>query len=270
MAKRHGPRRSGSSEHTRVPGREPRDKAAAGSGAVWLYGHHAVTAALGNPLRQRRRLVAVADVAPEIEAQTGIAPEILKREALSALLPPDAVHQGVALAVDPLPPLNIEDIVEAAETAPAPQIVVLLDQVTDPHNIGAVLRSAAAFGALAVVVPEHGAPQITGSLAKAASGAAELVPLIRVVNLVRALETLKEGGFWSVGLDGEAEKTLPELAMTGKVVLALGAEGPGLRRLTRDRCDHLAKLPTRGAIRSLNVSNAAAVALYELTRSTAP
>ncbi len=257
-------------ENPEASGREARDKSTATPGLVWLYGHHTVVAALANPIRRRRRLVAVADMAPEIEAQTGIAPEILKREALAALLPPDAVHQGVAVAVDPLPPLDIEDIIEAAETAPSPQIVVLLDQVTDPHNIGAVLRSAAAFGALAVVVPEHGTPPITGTLAKAASGAAELVPLVRVVNLVRAMDLLKEGGFWSVGLDGEADQTLPELALTGRIVLTLGAEGPGLRRLTRERCDHLARLPTRGVIRSLNVSNAAAVALYELTRNGKP
>ena len=150
----------------------------------------------------------------------------------------------------------------------APQIIVVLDQVTDPHNVGAILRSAAAFGALAVLVPEHGAPAVTGVLAKAASGALEAMPLLRVANLARALERIKQAGFWSLGLEEKADKTLGELDLPARIALVLGAEGSGLRRLTREHCDFLGRLPTRGSMASLNVSNAAAVALYALSQRT--
>ena len=139
--------------------------------------------------------------------------------------------------------------------------------MTDPHNIGAIMRSAAAFGARAILIPDRNAPEISGTLAKSASGAVEHVPLIRVVNLVRALEQLKKAGFWSVGLAGEAERTLAAQNVSGRLCLVLGSEGSGMRRLTREACDVMARLPTGGAISSLNVSNAAAVALYELRRA---
>lgn len=197
----------------------------------------------------------------------GPLPEIVSREALEALLPPGAVHQGVALAAAPLPARGIEDVIaEIAESGSEEEIVVLLDHVTDPHNIGAILRSAAAFGVRALVLPEHGAPEPTGTLAKTASGALEHVPLVRVVNLARTLDRLKTAGFWCLGLDEAAPQTLAESRLTGRIALVLGAEGEGMRRLTRERCDILVRLPTRGAISSLNVSNAAAIALYELTR----
>jgi 23S rRNA (guanosine2251-2'-O)-methyltransferase len=200
----------------------------------------------------------------------GPQPEILPRTAFEGLVPAGAVHQGIALAVEPLPELAIEDVIDRVGPPPAPgavaQIVVLLDQVSDPHNIGAVLRSAAAFGALALILPEHGAPPITGTLAKAASGAVEHVPILRVVNLVRAIDRLKGAGFWCVGLDESAGQTLAALKLEGRIALVLGGEGDGMRRLTRERCDLVARLPTSGAIASLNVSNAAAIALYELAR----
>jgi 23S rRNA (guanosine2251-2'-O)-methyltransferase len=195
-------------------------------------------------------------------------PETLERRVLEHLLPPGAVHQGLALEADPLPEADIEDVLEALppESADGPQIIVLLDQVTDPHNVGAILRSASAFGVRGVVLPEHGAPPVTGVLAKAASGALEQVPLLRVTNLARCLDRLKEAGFWCVGLDEAGTDRLDQIDLPRRIALVLGAEGSGLRRLTRERCDYLARLPTRGALASLNVSNAAAVALYELTR----
>jgi 23S rRNA (guanosine2251-2'-O)-methyltransferase len=251
------------------PPRRPGGTAAAN----WLYGRHAVAAALANPARRCRRLVGLADTAKELgealaAARAPAKPakvEVLDRRALEALLPPGAVHQGFALETDPLPEASLDELVEALGEAGQPHVLVLLDQVTDPHNIGAVLRSAAAFGALAVVVPQHGAPPATAALAKAASGALEAVPLIHVGNLASTLQDLKEAGFWCVGLDAEATDSLGALDLPSKIALVLGAEGSGLRRLTRERCDFLARLETRGALASLNVSNAAAVALYALT-----
>ena len=224
---------------------------------------------LANPRRRIRRLVAVGDALDWLEGKRAGAaarvpvPETLDRVALEALLPEGAVHQGVALLSEPLAEPALEDIIAAANER---AIVVLLDRVSDPHNVGAVLRSAAVFGARAVIVPEYGAPDITGALAKAASGAVEHVPLVRVVNLARSMDALKDAEFTCIGLDEDAERSLAAGAPKGRVALALGAEGAGLRRLTRERCDLLARLPAPGPISSLNVSNAAAVALYELTR----
>jgi 23S rRNA (guanosine2251-2'-O)-methyltransferase len=239
--------------------------------ASWIYGRRAVAAALANPARQIRRIVALNDDAEAVASllQGGAArptPEILDRRALEALLPAGAVHQGIAIEAATLEAMDLEDLLRAIPAAGAPHILILLDQVTDPHNVGAILRSAAAFGALGVIVPEHGAPPVTGALAKAASGALEAVPLLRVTNLARCLERLKEAGFWCVGLDSAAPQSLEALDLPPRIALALGAEGAGLRRLVREHCDFLAHLPTRGSLASLNVSNAAAVALYALTR----
>ena len=229
-------------------------------------------AALGNRARRFKRIVALRETAEEIEtliaeAQVAAAPsiEILERRTLEALLPQGAVHQGMALEAKTLDEVDLETVLGSIPDEGAPHILVLLDQVTDPHNVGAILRSAAAFAALAVIVPEHGAPPVTGAVAKAASGALETVPLIRVTNLARALERVKEEGFWCVGLDSEARDSLAALDLPPRIALVLGAEGVGLRRLVRETCDFLAHLPTRGALSSLNVSNAAAVALYALT-----
>ncbi|HKX10120.1 MAG TPA: 23S rRNA (guanosine(2251)-2'-O)-methyltransferase RlmB [Stellaceae bacterium] len=243
----------------------------------WIYGRHAVHAALSNPTRRLHRLVATADLADDAKAWLAEAKarplgdvevETMDRGGLEVLLPEGAVHQGLALQAEPLPPTFLEDVL--AEIPPAPDggaaVVVVLDQVSDPHNVGAVLRSAAAFGARALVLPEHGTPSSTATLAKAASGALELVPLVRVTNLARALDKLKKAGFWCIGLEEGGEKLLTELDLSGRVALVLGAEGEGLRRLTRERCDFLARLPTRDPLASLNVSNAAAVALYEVAR----
>jgi 23S rRNA (guanosine2251-2'-O)-methyltransferase len=243
-------------------------------GTLWLYGRHAAAAALANPARRCRRVVMLRELAAELapliaEARADLpanAPELIDRRGLELLLPAGAVHQGVAVAADPLPRRELAEILAALPAAGAPHLVVLLDQVTDPHNVGASLRSAAAFAALAVVVPEHGAAQITGALAKAASGALETVPLVRAGNLVRAIERLKEAGFWCVGLESGAAQEIGQLDLPERIALVLGAEGGGLRRLTREHCDFLARLATRGRPASLNVSNAAAVALYALSR----
>jgi len=236
-------------------------------GGPWLWGRHAVLAALANPDRKLLRLVATEEHAEELKALAdGPTLQIVTKEELHKLLPPSAVHQGMALIAKPLKPLGIEDVIERLGDRPD-AVVVALDQVTDPHNIGAVLRSAAAFGAAALVVPDRNVPEISGTLAKSASGAVEHVPLVRVVNLNRALEQLKKAGFWTVGLDGEAERTLASHSLSGRVCLVLGSEGDGMRRLTREACDLMARLPTGGPVASLNVSNAAAIALYELARN---
>jgi 23S rRNA (guanosine2251-2'-O)-methyltransferase len=245
----------------------PQDSApAAEGGAVWLYGLHAVSAALANPARRLRRLLvtrgAEQELAERFSPPWRIAPEPVERNRLDALLPPDAIHQGAALLADPLNPPPMEKLLEGT-TGP----VLVLDQVTDPRNVGAILRSAAAFGAAAMVVQDRHAPQETGTLARAASGALEVVPILREVNLSRALEQLKKSGLWVVGLEADGPVTLAQSGLTGRrVALVLGAEGEGLRRLTRETCDELVRLPINAAMESLNVSAAAAVALYELAR----
>lgn len=267
----------------RAPGRpgERRSLQVAPGGAYWLYGQHAVKAALANPRRRFLRLL-LADTESAAsrtivglsdrragDAGGPIRPEPADNAAIAQLVPEGAVHQGVAACVLPLPDGHIEEICRQTADA-ARATVVILDQVTDPHNVGAILRSAAAFGAAAVVLTDRNAPPETGALAKAASGALELVPLVRVTNLARALDALKEAGFWCAGLAAEGSQTLAEARLSGRVALVLGSEGEGLRRLTRERCDLLVRLPTGGPIDHLNVSNAAAVALYELARDAGP
>lgn len=242
------------------------------SGELWLYGRHPVEAALLNPDRRCRRLMITREARADLDAVLSRSPhaptiEPADRAALTDLLGDQAIHQGMALRVDPLPDLTPEDLVERyAEATDA--VVLVLDQVTDPHNVGAVLRSAAAFGAVAVMVQDRHSPEETGVLAKSASGALERMPLVRVANLARALETLKDGGFWSAGLAADGPTTLAGAKLSGKVALVLGSEGAGLRRLTRDTCDLLVRLPMMpDSMESLNVSNAAAVALYEVRRA---
>ena len=249
-----------------------RDGKVGGADDRHLFGVHAVRAALLNPERSCRRLLcteAAEDRAAEIVAEARSlrldrpAPQVIDRARLERLVPPGAVHQGLVAEVGPLPPTDLDDIGRAASLRDDAAVIVL-DQVTDPHNVGAVMRSAAAFGALAVLVTDRHAPVVTGTLARSASGAADHVPLVRVVNLARALEQLKGWGFTCIGLDERAEEDLAAAAApAAKVALVLGAEGSGLRRKTRDTCDCLARLPTTGAIASLNVSNAAAVGLYD-------
>ena len=242
----------------------------------WLYGTHAVLAALANPDRACRRLVIAAQSAETLEDQVRTAagraeskgtrrpaPEIRDRAELDHLLPRDAVHQGLALEVAPLVPPTLEEI---AKNAPETALLVALDQASDPRNIGAVLRAAAAFGARAVIVPDRHAPHITAAMAKAASGAVETVPLVRVPNLTRGLEILKKGGFWCFGLAGEAGQDIDAADFSGRAVLVVGAEGEGLRRLTRETCDHLVRIPISSTIESLNMATATAIALYEAAK----
>ncbi len=252
----------------------PKQKAAKQQGAetrkgVWLAGIHAVAAALENPRRNFLRILATAESARShdalLKARAPIGIEIVAKNEIERHLPDGAVHQGLAALVDYLPPTHVEDLIEAAKDK-TDAVIVILDQVTDPHNVGAILRSAAAFGALGVVVPDRHAPEETTALAKSASGALERIPLVRVTNLARALDDLKKGGFWICGLAADAPKTLAQAKLDGKIALVMGAEGEGLRRLTRESCDHMVKLPMTGDMESLNVSNAAAIALYEFVR----
>jgi len=249
-----------------------REEDRAPANTLWLHGLHAVAAALQNPRRRLRRLLVTADaeaalrerLPPEVFANRKIQPERVEdRSRFHTFLPEDSVHQGAALLAEPLPQLDLDDVLKAS---PGP--VLLLDQVTDPRNVGAILRSAAAFGAAAVVVQDRHAPPETGALARAASGALEVVPMVREVNLARAIRHLQDGGAWVMGLTGDAKRTLAE-AKPGdrRVGLVLGAEGGGLRRLQRETCDELVRLPMAGEMESLNVSAAAAIALYEIGRA---
>ncbi|MCW5732143.1 MAG: 23S rRNA (guanosine(2251)-2'-O)-methyltransferase RlmB [Alphaproteobacteria bacterium] len=239
-------------------------------GAVWLFGAHALRAALANPRRRLHRLLLTAEAARSLEGRlpAGVAAENVERVKLDQLLPAGAVHQGMAGLFEALPEPDLEEA--CATAAGARNVVVVLDQVTDPHNVGAILRSAAAFGAKALVTTSRNAPEATGTLAKSASGALEIVPLVRVTNLARALDRLAELGYWRIGLDGAATQELAAVPPAPNTVLVLGAEGGGLRRLTQEKCDFLARLPILPVVESLNVSNAAACALYELARKAPP
>ncbi len=227
-----------------------------------IYGAHPVEEALKNPKRKFVKLTCTLNGAERLKAITqplGIMPEIVNPKVLDRRLEPDAVHQGMVLEAKPLRQPQLKEVEQSG-------VVVMLDQVTDPHNVGAILRTCAAFQVTAMVTTARHSAEASGVLFKAASGAYEHVPIVKVTNLARAMEELRDAGFRLVGLDSEAEITLGEVDKTPPLVLVLGAEGKGLRELTRKNCDVVAKLDFSGAIRSLNVSNAAAVALYALTR----
>jgi 23S rRNA (guanosine2251-2'-O)-methyltransferase len=241
--------------------RARRESLRPGDDTAVLYGWHTVKAALQNPARRMRKLLATENAGrrlTEEQVRTALPPEIVRPDAIAARLPPDAVHQGIYAEADPLPTPSIEDIA-------ADGVVLVLDQITDPHNVGAIFRTAAAFAATAIVTTLRHSPEATGVLAKAASGALELVPLIMVQNLARALAQLKERGFLVVGLDAGGDNELAELPLRAPLALVFGAEGKGLRLLTKDSCDHVARLDLPGVIQSLNVSNATALALYIAT-----
>jgi 23S rRNA (guanosine2251-2'-O)-methyltransferase len=225
-----------------------------------------VAAAIRNPRRKTRRLLVTEGAEKSLRAALNrswrLPPERIERQRFGTFLTEDAVHQGVALLVEPLEPVALEDAIAASDGP-----VLLLDQVTDPRNVGAILRSAAAFGAACVVLQDRHAPPETGALARAASGALDIVPVVREVNLSRAIASLQKAGFWVMGLAGDAPRTLADARPKDRrVALVLGAEDTGLRRLQRETCDELVRLPITQAMESLNVAAAAAVALYEVIR----
>ncbi len=233
-----------------------------GEGPAALYGWHTVKAALENPARRIRKLLATENAARRLAdegVRSPLEPEIVRPGAIAERLPGDAVHQGIYAEADPLPSPEIDAI--------APNgVVLVLDQVTDPHNVGAILRTAAGFAAAAIVTTARHSPEATGVLAKSASGALEYVPIVTVQNLARALGTLKERGYLVIGLDSTGEREFADVALRAPLALVLGAEGKGLRQLTRATCDAVARLDLPGKIKSLNVSNAAALALYVASR----
>ncbi|MXO74429.1 23S rRNA (guanosine(2251)-2'-O)-methyltransferase RlmB [Altererythrobacter aerius] len=232
----------------------------AGAGQVRLWGRHAVEAALKNPQRVHRKLWATREGVASLDGElpSDFPVEWADPADLARLVARDAPHQGLVLECAPLEDVFLDEAIE--DDGP----VLVLDQVTDPHNVGAILRSAAAFGAAAIVTQDRHAPPESGTVAKSASGALEIVPWVRVVNLARAMEDLAEAGYWRIGLAGEAEATLAEALPAGKVALVLGAEGEGMRHNVASHCDSLARLPIAEAMESLNVSNAAAIALYAI------
>ncbi len=248
----------------RQPRRDRRNARNDESGdAVILYGWHTVTAALTNPARRIHRLLVTENALRRLQEEgiaLPMASEVVRPDAIAARLTPDAVHQGLLAEADPLVSPDIEVLAESG-------IVLVLDQITDPHNVGAILRTAAALAVAAIVTTARHSPEATGVLAKSASGALEAVPIVTVQNLARALAELKERGFLVIGLDSAGPDDLAAVQMRAPLALVLGAEGKGLRQGTRAACDQLARLDLPGAIKSLNVSNAAALALYIASRA---
>ena len=224
-----------------------------------LWGKHAVAAALDNPQRKVLRAWATRDAAAAMQFPGEVPLTLAEAPDLGRMVPSDAPHQGLVIEVEPLEDAWLDGILHGAGER---SVLLVLDQVTDPHNVGAILRSAAAFGAIGIVTQDRHSPPESGVVAKAASGALERVPWARVVNLARALEEIGEAGFWRIGLAGDSDTDLKDALGSPRIALVLGAEGAGLRPNTREHCDSLARLPITSAVESLNVSNAAAVALY--------
>lgn len=227
-----------------------------------LYGRHAVLSALQNPLRKKIKLLCTKDVANEVAQYS---PQITERKEIEKILPPDSVHQGLALICNELPSTSLEEIIDIANTKDSCHILIL-DQVTDPQNIGAIIRSATAFDTLALIVQDKNSPTETGSMAKASAGMIEHLPIVRVTNLSRAINQLKNAGFWTIGMDGYAKTTIGELKKGGKNAIIMGSEGRGMRRLVEENCDITVKLPMNSKVESLNVATAAAIVLYEINK----
>lgn len=235
---------------------------------LYLFGKHAALAALDNRMRKIKRVLVTKNTQAELSGKLSAFKNItvMDGQKLDALLPPGSVHQGIAVECEPLRQPSLQDWLSQDTGKP----ILLLDQVTDPHNVGAILRSAAAFDVGCVIGTDRHAPCESGVMAKTASGAMEIIPLIAVTNLVQSLELIKKAGYWIAGLDGAASQTLAQAKLDSKTALVLGAEGAGLRRLTTEHCDYLVKLPMSNQMESLNVSNAAAIALYELYKQRNP
>lgn len=241
------------------------------SNALWIFGKHPVLAALSNPKRIVKRLLVTkrgADQYLEEFSQINenirpLTPEIVLPDVMEKILPPDCVYQNIALHTDSLPEVSLEAC--CTITPDEAHLVLLLDQLTDPHNVGAIIRSAAAFGARAIISTDRNSAPESGTLAKAASGALEILPWVRVTNLSHALDSLAEMGYWRLGLDGTADLSIKKADFGKNIALVMGAEGKGLRKGTQTHCDALIKLPIKRTVESLNVSNAAAIALYEFS-----
>jgi 23S rRNA (guanosine2251-2'-O)-methyltransferase len=246
---------------------ERRRGKAQANGNPKFWGRHAVLAAIANPERVIHKIWATRDTLNQLNLPDGLPVQFAEVTDLARFVPKDAPHQGIVAEVAPLEDLWLADVLPHDQSDIRP--LLILDQVTDPHNVGAIFRSAAAFGAVAIVTQDRHAPAETGVLAKAASGALELVPWIRVVNLARTLEEVGEAGYWRIALDGEGSVNLAEALVPGRNALILGAEGDGIRRNVMEHCDQIARLPIDEAMESLNVSNAAAISLYAAaTRET--
>lgn len=277
-------RTSEGQRNTARPLQASASRPAAGGGRLWLYGRHAVEAALKNKRRTCHHLLVTDEALERLDkAARSRAPEIRRvdRADLDAKLGDHIVHQGLALAVAPLPSLSLEKVAgapagvdlagtadgnsEPSQAGGAATTILVLDRVNDPQNLGAILRSAVAFGVRAVIVPHRQSAELGGATAKAASGALDMIPIVEVTNLSRTLEALKELGYWRAGLDGRAPQTLDEAPTFEKLALVLGAEGSGIRRLVAEHCDLLLKLPISDKMESLNVSVACGVALYGLS-----
>lgn len=233
------------------------------SGRPRFWGRHAVFAALANPNRVVRRMWGTREALTPLNLPSDLPVTFADVADLGRLVPHDAPHQGMVIEVDPLPDIWLGDMLDDAQGNRRP--LVVLDQVTDPHNVGAVLRSAAAFDAIGIVTQDRNSPPESGPLARSASGALEVVPWVRVVNLARALDEIAEAGFWRIGLSGHAKGTLAEVMGEQRIAIVLGAEGEGMRQNTEAHCDELAKLPISPKVESLNISNAAAIALYAIS-----
>jgi 23S rRNA (guanosine2251-2'-O)-methyltransferase len=257
------------SQRARPDAATPRHRPSAAKG-LWLYGRHAVEAALANPRRSCHRLLATAEALARLgpgAQRPRVEVAVVERAAIDRVVGAGAVHQGLALSVAPLPRLDLR---QTCAPAPGRNVVLALDQINDPHNLGAILRSAAAFAVRAVVMPERRSAEQGGAVAKAASGALDTVPVVEVVNLARALDELAAFGYWRVALDTAAEATVDAVPEVDDLALVLGAEGTGVRRLVAEHCDFAARLPIAPAMESLNVSVAAGIALYALGRGRGP